>query len=315
MTLLLNCPDRRAPAPRGAPVLALSKTTITEGESGMGRERQNSPAWFKWWAEAWRTSSLRKRLTVSQRGIYRELWDFLMSCPDPGRGVDASGTPYTISEIASEIGVRRDRLMKVLMILTEFGQIADIRRTKVVSFVRQVSDKSLPDHWKYKRLHSKPSDFNHFRDAPSQSQSQNTTANNNTRARDDGDQMDAETERLACEFFGAGRWESSHIMTCIQTLISDTSADVVKESFRIAIERNPPRRSFQYVRNIALDGAERIHFERHHGTGGNGSRHDGTLTDEDVEGDDANLPDVLPSETVNKKSDWEDMQEQAKEVF
>lgn len=139
----------------------------------MSGRKSDSPAFFKWWAKDWRGSTLRIRLkTPTLRGIYRELWDFLMSCPDPGRGVDTGGKPFSISEITKEIGCRKDHLTIVIQTAKELGSIT-IGAGYELLLNRKATEKSLPDHWKYKRLKGKSSESRQEDRALNQNQSQN----------------------------------------------------------------------------------------------------------------------------------------------
>jgi len=126
----------------------------------MTKRPKAAPSWCKWWMDDWRNSSLRKRLgTPAMRGLYRELWDFLMSCPQPGHGVDSAGNPYSISDIAQEIGGRHDHVTSMIGTAQELGRITIGSRYELVMNTID-TEKSLPDHWKYNRLQAKPSDSN-----------------------------------------------------------------------------------------------------------------------------------------------------------
>ena len=139
----------------------------------MAKAPASSPAWGKWWFDKWYRSTLRKKLrTPARRGIYREFWDLCMSSPDPGKAVHSSGEPYTLKEIAEEIGCRTDTLRSVL----ETG-LAHGRCTLGAGLAHGLStidaEKSLPDHWRYKRLRGTPPECEQNNDAPNQNQSQN----------------------------------------------------------------------------------------------------------------------------------------------
>lgn len=138
----------------------------------MMRKPKVSPSWCKWWMDDWRTSSLRKRLrTPAQRYAYREFWDLCMSSPDPGAAVDSSGEPYTDQEICAEIGCRIDVFRRMVETAERLGRVTrgarDERRLDSRS-----AEKSLPDHWKYKRLRGESSDSGQIDDTPRQRQKQ-----------------------------------------------------------------------------------------------------------------------------------------------
>ncbi len=155
----------------------------------MAKTPQGAPGYCKWWMERWYGSSLRRRhlKTAMRRGIYREFWDLCMSSPDPGAAVDSAGEPYTETELAREIGCRPSQLREVLEVLISQGKVV----LECQSSVRPVLDQcqtnagpvlrlcqssvemSLPDHWKYNRLHGAPSDMPPKNPAPNQNQNQN----------------------------------------------------------------------------------------------------------------------------------------------
>lgn len=143
----------------------------------MSKAPRTAPGWCKWWMDRWSTSSLRRRLkTAAQRGIYRELWDICMSSPDPGAAVDSAGQPYTDSELAREIGCRKDHFEAVVRVLLAQGKITRGARLEL-RLSTSTTEMSLPDHWKYNRLHGAPSESGENKNAPNQSQSQSQKKN------------------------------------------------------------------------------------------------------------------------------------------
>ena len=139
----------------------------------MARPKRNSPSWGKWWFDDWRTSTLRSDhlTTAAQRGIFRELWDLMMSSPEPGSAVDKAGNPRSTKALARQIGCRIDHLESVIETLLEQGHVTFGARLELV-LNRIQSEKSLPDHWKYKRLAGVSSDKTTDNDAPRQKQRQ-----------------------------------------------------------------------------------------------------------------------------------------------
>ena len=138
----------------------------------MAQGSRKSPSWCKWWMDDWAGSSLRKRLkTAAKRGIYREIWDICMSSPDPGAAVDSAGEPYSHSDLAAEIGCRLDHFEQVLRTCLAHGRITIGARDEL-RLCMSSTQKSLPDHWKYKRLRGSPSDWGQRNDAPRQKQRQ-----------------------------------------------------------------------------------------------------------------------------------------------
>ncbi len=160
----------------------------------MAKEKRRSPSFCKWWMDDWATSSLRKRLrTPSLRLAYREFWDLCMSSPDPGAAVDSAGEPYTDAEICEQIGIRRDVFRRMIQIAERLGRVTTDTRDRHETGAGETQDrrktgaretrdrrrldtrtvkKSLPDHWKYKRLRRKRSEYGQDNDAPRQKQRQ-----------------------------------------------------------------------------------------------------------------------------------------------
>lgn len=130
----------------------------------MAKRRRESPSYCKWWIDDWHNSSFRRRLkTPAIRGIYREFWDFCMSCPKPGSAVDSAGKPFTDSEIADEIGCRLDQFRNMIRTGLQLGRITRGAGNEL-SLNTKDTEKSLPDHWKYKRLHDERSDTRQMKD-------------------------------------------------------------------------------------------------------------------------------------------------------
>lgn len=168
----------------------------------MAKTPNQSPSWCKWWMQDWYHSSLRRFVlkTAAQRGIYRELWDICMSSPDPGAAVDGCGNPISDSDLAQEIGCRKDHFGAVVRVLLEQGKITRGAQHEL-RLSQKATKKSLPDHWKYKRLRAKPSDSEQKNDAPRQRQRQSKKDKNPSSRRDEH----AEGFKAAFEEFFEGQ--------------------------------------------------------------------------------------------------------------
>lgn len=101
------------------------------------------PAYGRWHWDHWKDSTLRKWLrTMARIGIYRELWDLLLSGERPGVAAGPDGRGWTIPEMAEEIGCRPAELREIVSECARRGQCE--WRDGVLYLTRPVLSKSMP---------------------------------------------------------------------------------------------------------------------------------------------------------------------------